>query len=82
MHVFPTPDSYLKPSFSPFRLESALKFFPKEAQSLRHEPAVASFAWHIIKAIFSPFTQNTLYAFLSGTSGQKLSFCNITHPEG
>ena len=31
MHVFSNPDSYLKPCFSPFILEIALKFSPKES---------------------------------------------------
>ena len=37
------------------------------AQSLRHQPALASFAWQRNKAIFFSFTQNSVSDFAFGT---------------
>ena len=39
------------------------------AQSLRHEPAVASFAWQSNRSIFFSFAQNAVSAFLFSTGG-------------
>ena len=48
------------------------------AQSLRHYPAMASFAWQSNKAIFFSFAHHSVSMFLFSTCGQRPSFSNTT----
>ena len=80
MHVCPNPYSCLKTCFSPFYYKtphnSSHWGWGWGAQSLRSQPAVASFAWQSNKSYLFLLHPNSVSVFLFGTSGRRLSFCN------